>query len=110
MSGLGAAVRWIICLAALTISCLALALSIRGNDDSVHRDMLLCKASGKNAAAVNEAHTSIYNLIDTGLQAALGRIGTPKELPSDKKIVKIYTGFLKGIHTTTPLDCKVLHG
>lgn len=109
-TNVGTTARWVICLAALAISCIALEISVSTNHTMVHNDMILCKASKKTTGAVNEAHTSIYDLIDTGLNAALKRLGTSKELPSDKGVVAIYTDFLKGIKSTTPLDCKVLHG
>lgn len=74
-------------------------------DNQKANTVLLCQRVQPTTTAVNDANGTFHSVIQNSLDNALGRINTPKELPSDKKTVQQDQVFLPKFHTATPPKC-----
>lgn len=75
-------------------------------DSQKANTMLLCQRVQPTTQAVNDANGTFHSVIQNSLTNAIGRINTPKELPSDKKTVQQDQIFLPKFHTATAPSCK----
>lgn len=107
-AGMGATARWVVCLAALAVSCLALSIAIGNRSASVARDRQVCEIYRPTTGAVNTANQVFHDLTQQALDAALARIGTKKELPNDKQTIKRLSKFVGKFIVVAPPNCKVI--
>ena len=67
-----------------------------------------CQALYDSETKLALAHQAFRTLIQNAIRGAEARLGTPKQLPTDRHSITVNTGLLQQILVPTPVDCSAV--